>query len=238
MIFEQWNFIDDIDESILTDALDIKELIKVFDIDFSQFADTDLGLQARDFFKKKKKKLRFMQNETVKWIFNFLLSEQLANYLKKAHSVYVLVSNSEKKDHEKFFEGMLIISEGVKNSSQYVDFVVAINGSYLRIDQIRRLLNDNRDLFSDNEYAFFAGSLTNIVLEKQRHFSDFELVSTDNKLQMEDGERIKLIDRLTQVAGQSDEALHQLAIMLRQMVSQRGYVRVDLAHVQQLYGIE
>ena len=236
--FSMWDFSEMIDQSILTDALNPTELVKMFDIDFENITSSSLDFRPKDLLNKKKKKMRFMQNETVKWIFNFLLSEQLANYLKKAHSVYVLITDTERKDHEKFFQGMLIVSAGVKASSQFVDFVVALKSSYLRIEQVRKLLNENRELFSDQEYAYFAGSLSNILMQKQDYLSDFEKITTDNVLQMEDGERIKLIDRLTQVANMSDKALYQLAILLKQVINQRGQAQLDMGQLRILYGIE
>ena len=234
--FSEWNFADMLDEKAVMDGLNPAELARMFDIDWENLPSS-LNWSIKDFRKKKKKKLQLMNNETVKWMFNFLLSEQLANYLKKAHSIYTLIADKELDDHDKFFKGMLLVSAGVRDSGPFVDFVVAIEGSYRRIEQLRALINDNRDLFSDQEYLFFMSSLSNIINEKQGYFGDFEKVASQGTLQMEDGDRLTLINRLRQVAQSTDEGLYRLSILAQQIVNQRRTESVDMEHIIELYGL-
>ena len=221
--FVKWNFDDYMDEDQITELFGPDALIEFYkDFDLGELAELEMGLKWKDFVNKKKKKRKFLESSTAKWIFNFLLSEQLANYLKKAHALFNLVADNDKKNHEKYFEGMKIIVLGVQNTEEFSVFMESLEGSLHRINQIKNLIAKNHDLFTEQEHLFFTESLANVVATKSDYLTDFENVSTEGVLQMEDGQRLMVISHLNQVAEGVDEGLYNLAALIEQIVRQRG----------------
>ncbi|MEQ9441004.1 MAG: hypothetical protein RIG62_18320 [Cyclobacteriaceae bacterium] len=227
-IMDYLNFVD---EDELGDILKIWEL---FDIEWEHLGLSGIDWKLKDFIDKKKKKIKLLESETYLWLENVLLSGQLTKFITKAHQVYNLVVDREKKLHEKFLEGLGIVSSGVLNAQVAITYVNNVVATVNRIRRFKAILNDNQLLLSAEEYAFFLTALANALNYQQQLTDDFNLLTTNDKLKMTDGQRLKTLEKFNTIAEQTNLRVVKLTELLGYILARRAGQMDEYSNLEQL----
>lgn len=227
-IMDYLNFVD---EDELGDILKIWEL---FDMEWEHLGLSGIDWKLKDFIDKKKKKIKLLESETYLWLENVLLSGQLTKFITKAHQVYNLVVDREKKLHEKFLEGLGIVSSGVLNAQVAITYVNNVVATVNRIRRFKAILNDNQLLLSAEEYAFFLTALANALNYQQQLTDDFNLLTTNDKLKMTDGQRLKTLEKFNTIAEQTNLRVVKLTELLGYILARRAGQMDEYSNLEQL----
>lgn len=227
-IMEYLNFVDE------DEARELLKVWEIFDIEWKHIALGAISVKARDVFNKKKKKIKLLQSEAYLWLEHMLVSGQLQKFLKKAYQVYNLIVDREKKLHDKFLEGLGLVSSGVINSQVAIAYVSNVIIAINRINQFKQLLEDNQLLLSAEEYAFMLSALANALDYQQDVTDEYELITTDNKLEMTDGQRLKALEKFNKVTMQTNRQIVKLTELLNYLLASRAGRAGELNNLESL----
>jgi hypothetical protein len=174
-----------------------------------------------DFFKRDKKRRKYSMRETAGWLTNFVLSGRLSAYMDKAHNVYILLSDDEKKLHEKFFDSYVIVGAEIIGGPEVTTFIANSHNIINKINAIKELLNNNKDILKDEELISFIQVLNTIISAKKDQMTEFQMLTTDNVLVATPAQRKELIIKLNDASTQVDNGLGILYNQIIYLVMQR-----------------
>ncbi len=188
--------------------------------------------------------VKAQSNEAQQLLLNYEKLRQMKNMLSDMKRGYDIVKNGYNSVknlaegnfniHDAFLGKLMSISPMVKNYQRIPDI---IDNQKNLIREYKQAFNifSKSNLFENNELKYISNVYKNLIGQSIQNLDDLTLIITTNKLQMNDEERLKSIDRIFE---KSEDRLTFLKSFNRQtqlLLAQRNKDRLDLKHVQNLY---
>ncbi len=170
----------------------------------------------------------------------------LKKALQNMYSGYQLVSKgyNSVKDvsqgnfnlHEAFLDGLMMVSPQVRNYPK-VALIIA-NQAALVKEYKNAWSSFHRDPnFKADELDYMATVYTNLTDQSLQNLDALSMVMADNRLRMDDQQRMQLIDQLYGDSQEQLSFLRQFNNQARALVLQRTDRQVSGQAIKQLYGI-
>jgi hypothetical protein len=170
--------------------------------------------------------------------FKQILSDMKTGYqvLDKGYSTIKNISQGNFNMHELFLDGLWAVSPTVRQYGRITDI---INNQVLLVKEyenaFRRFKSSNQ--FSPSEISYLGGVYNNLINLSLHNLDQLVNVVTDNKLRMNDDERIKAIDRLNADMNDKLQFLRSFNNSTQMMAIQRQHEQQQINTSKSLYGI-
>lgn len=165
-----------------------------------------------------------------------------ADYLQKGYTIatdgWSLVSDIKKGEfdlHNRFFTSLKRINPEILRYAQVGEIVVLQTSIYKRYKTTWAAINAAQ-LFTNGELQFLHQTFNGLIDEVTATVDDLIAVTTTNKLEMTDGERIKRIDRLRAKVNEQSISLNQMQQDIFSMARARIVEQGEIDQLKRLYG--
>lgn len=138
--------------------------------------------------------------------------------------------------HEAFLDGLLLVSPAVRNYPRIRDIIhdqAALVGEY---HTALTTFRGNRH-FSGTDLDYITRVYNNLVSRSLQNLDELALVTTDNKLRMNDDERLRAIDRVYVAGHDQLTFLRSFDAHLSQLARDRAAATNDTKTIKENYGI-
>lgn len=216
------------------DATSILDITGMFEFSEAEVPSPKLN----EFVKKKEKRRERSIRETAGWLMDFALSGRLSAYMDKAHNMYIILSDDEKKMHKKFFESYVLVSPEVIGGTEVAEVISTAQSILDKISAIKQLLITNKDLLSDDEFTAFIQLLNKALKLKQQHLSEFQNLTSDNVLVATHGQRMDLISMLNEESKNIDKGLNSLYNQIVTLLMSRSEQQITHETLNMMFDLD
>lgn len=165
-----------------------------------------------------------------------------ADFLQKGYTIanegLRLVSDIKKGEfdlHNRFFTSLKNINPEVLRFAQVGEIVALQTSIYKRYKKGWAQINA-AELFTNSELTLFRQTFSALIHEVTATVDDLIAVTTANKLEMTDDERIKRIDRLRAQVNEQSVSLNQIQQDIFSVARARIIEQGEISLLQGLYG--
>lgn len=230
----------DVDWGEIYGAVELSDATSILDIPgMFEFPEAEVPTpKLNEFVKKEEKRRERSIRETAGWLMDFALSGRLSAYMDKAHNMYIILSDDEKKMHKKFFESYVLVSPEVIGGTEVAKIISTAQTILDKINAIKQLLITNKDLLSDDEFTALIQLLNKALKLKQQHLFEFENLTTDNVLVATHGERMNLLSMLKEASINIDKGLDSLYAQVVTLLMSRSEQQITHETLNMMFDLD